>query len=251
MPLAHRIIPTFLVKDGNLVKGKRFAGDRVVGHALQAIMIQAARGVDEMVLLDIGATARGKGPNLELVGKLTDRLFSPLAVGGGIYSVEDVRAVLREGADKVVLGSLAVESPRLMYQIARVVGNQAIVASLDVRAGIVFSRNGKVASTVIPSPHPPTMAAMLQDHGAGEILLQSIDRDGMMCGYDLDLIADVRQAVTLPIVASGGCGTYEHMLEALDAGASAVAAGAMFLFTDQTPAGAARYLAEHGVEVRL
>lgn len=248
MGLAHRIIPSFLVKNGHLVKGKRFAGDRVVGHARQAIMIQAARSADEILVLDIAARERGQGPNLEWLDDLTDRLFLPLAYGGGIRSSQDVRAVLAHGADQVVLGTMALEQPELMREISWLTGAQAITASIDHYADIVRVRNGTRAIT----PTCPALAArMAVEHGAGEILLQSIDRDGMMCGYDLPVIRRVKDAVNVPVIASGGAGTYGHMLEALEAGASAVAAGAMFLFTDQTPRGAAEFLAEHGVEVRI
>lgn len=254
MPLAHRVIPTFLIKGESLVKGKRFASDRVIGHALQAIKVQAAREVDEMVLLDVTATAEGRGPNLALVEQLTDGpLFAPLAVGGGIRSLKDVRDVLRAGADKVVVG--AASNTELVREIASVVGSQAVMVSIDVRDGAVWMRNGSVKfewfSQSAGGVLAESWAACMEAEFAGEILLQSIDRDGTLQGYDLDLIRAVRKAVRVPIIASGGCGTYEHMREAIEAGASAVAAGAMFAFTDQTPRGAARYLAAHGIEARV
>lgn len=244
--LAHRIIPTFLLKGEMLVKGKQFASDRVIGHAYQAIMVQAARGVDEMVLLDVTATAEGRGPNLELVERLTDVLFCPLSVGGGIRSVDDVRAALRAGADKVVIRTGAIANATLINDCRRAVGSQAIVVSIDVTGGV----GGRV-KTLGAGPGPVRWAREIEAVGAGEILLQSIDRDGMMVGYDLKLVQAVSQAVEIPVIASGGAGNYRDMLEALKAGASAVAAGAMFAFTDQTPRGAAQYLAEAGIEVRL
>jgi cyclase len=251
MPLAHRIIPTFLVKDGMLVKGKRFASDRVVGHALQAIMIQAARGVDEVVLLDVGANARGRGPDLALIEELTDRLFCPLSVGGGIRNLQDIRELLRSGADKVILGTAAWDQAHdLVREASFICGSQAICVSIDVGSvnDYVFMRSGTMPASYLS---PARAAEWMVRRGAGEILLQSIERDGMMEGYDLEQIKAVRERVTVPLIASGGCGTYEHMHQALEAGASAVAAGAMFQFTDQTPKGAANYLAAKGVEVRL
>lgn len=248
MGLAHRIIPTFLVKGQTLVKGQQFASDRVVGHALQGIMIQAARGVDEVCVLDVTATREGRGPDLELIERLSDGLFAPLAVGGGIRSVQDVRNVLRAGADKVVIGNAWLESIDLITELASIVGSQAIVASIDVRDRKVWGRCGTVELDMVT---PAIVALAAAGAGAGEILLQSIDRDGTLRGYDLEVIRWVRNVVTVPIIASGGCGTYQHMREALDAGASAVAAGAMFQFTAATPRGAAQYLQKHGIEVRV
>lgn len=247
MGLAHRIIPTFLIKGDLLVKGRLFASDRVIGHAYQAIMIQAARGVDEMALLDVTATAEGRGPNLELVERLTDALFCPLSVGGGVRSVKDVKALLRAGADKVVIGNAVWRDPQLVRKTAASVGNQAIVVSMNcLRGKLVFDGTKERMGQ-----SPAQLANMCEALGAGEILLQSIDRDGTMVGYDLELVRAVSGAVNIPVIASGGCGAYEDMRQALEAGASAVAAGAMFTFTDQTPRGAAQYLQAAGFEVRL
>lgn len=240
MGLAHRIIPTFLVKGEMLVKGKAFSADRVVGHAAQAILIQAARGVDEVCILDVTAWKEGRGPNLKLIERLTDGgLFSPLSYGGGVRSLEDVREVLRAGADKVVIRSAGI---RLVEQVAPIVGCQAIIAALDVigLSGPVERGFDWVAA-----------AQRWADAGAGEILLTRVEHEGSMGGYDLELIRHVAAAVDVPVIAHGGCGTYEHMREALDAGASAVAAGAMFQFTGATPRGAALFLQQHGIEVRV
>lgn len=256
MGLAHRIIPTFLVRGEMLVKGKQFAADRVVGHAVQAILVQAARDVDELVVLDVGATPEGRGPNLKLIERLSDKLFSPMAYGGGIRSLQDVRDVLRAGADKVVIGS-GYDLPYLFTEIANTVGRQALVGALNVRRceGPAKIERYMVKRHLILGTSDVTdaaaLAAAMDYRGAGEILLQSVDRDGMLVGYDLELVRAVRSKVRIPVIASGGCGRYEHMHEALEAGASAVAAGAMFQWTDATPRGAALYLQEHGIEVRV
>jgi cyclase len=257
MPLATRVIPALLCRGRQLVKGKAFDSWRSVGHAAQAVRIHQARGVDELVLLDIAATAEGRGPDLDLVRELSDACFMPLAVGGGVRTVADVRALLAAGADKVVVCTAALESTTMMREVSDAVGCQAIVAAIDVRQDPKHGRYVTVRSgTHVPittrrSNAPHEIARLLQGYGAGEILLTSVDREGAMQGYDLELIHAVSRSVTVPVIAHGGAGTYEHMLEAIEAGASAVAAGSMFLFTDQTPAGAARYLASHGVEARI
>lgn len=244
MGLAVRIIPTLLTRGTKLVKGRQFQADRVVGHVTQAVRIHQARGVDELVLLDIGATPEGRGPDLGLVEELTKDCFMPLAVGGGVRTVEDVRALLRAGADQVVVGT---GGPRAISDMAGAVGSQAIVAALDVRDGHAVVRCG-TRTTMQPAIG---WARSCADHGAGEILLTSIEREGMMQGYDLDLIRAVSSAVSVPVIAHGGCASYEDMRMAIEAGASAVAAGALFLFSDNTPAGAAKYLMEHGIEARV
>lgn len=245
MGLAKRVIPTVLLKGRTIVKGRQFRADRVVGQAQQFVRVQRRREVDELVLLDVSATAEGRGPNLEVVTELVDAgLFSPLAVGGGVRDLEDARALLRAGADKIVVGT---GGPRLVSEIASVVGSQAVVAALDVKNGQAYVRSG-TRETMQPAPG---WARCCVDHGAGEILLTSIEREGTMEGYDLALIASVAHAVNVPVIAHGGCSGYADMKAAIEAGASAVAAGALFQFTDATPKGAAQYLAGQGIEVRL
>jgi len=251
MSLAKRIIPTLLCRGRQLVKGSQFNSWRSVGLATQAVRIHQARNVDELVLLDIAATAEGRGPDLALVEELSDCCYMPLAVGGGIRTVQHIRDLLKAGADKVVIGSAAIEDPYLLKDAAQAVGRQAIVASIDYRQDtigrVVYGRNG----TKLTQFDPIWWALKCQGRGAGELLLTSIDREGTMQGYDIDLIRLVSKAVDIPVIAHGGAGSYEHMREAIEAGADAVAAGAMFQFTDQTPKGAATHLAERGVETRL
>ena len=255
MPLAKRIVPVLLVRGRQLVKGQKFNSWRSVGHAMQAARIHGARAVDELVILDISATAEGRGPDLKMIEELSKDLFCPLSVGGGVRTVQDVKDLLRAGADKVVVCTAAQELGLLgdrqewkIRAMADAVGSQAIVAAIDVKDGKVWTNSGTVLSDECGVPGN---AALLVEYGAGEILLTSIEREGTMQGYDLDLIRSVSRAVSIPVIAHGGAGTYHHMLEAIDAGAAAVAAGAMFQFTDQTPRGAAEYLAKHGVETRL
>lgn len=214
----------------------------------QAMQVHQARGVDELVLLDVRATAEGRGPDLDLIATVSAEVFAPLSVGGGVTSPSHVLELLRAGADKVVIGTAAWTQPGLVRRCADLVGCQAIVVSLDV------GFHGSVMTHCGTKPHahrPVECAVWAERQGAGEILLQSIDRDGSMVGYDLQLVEAVSAAVGIPVIASGGGGNYGHMAEALLAGASAVAAGAMFQFTDQTPRGAAKFLAERGIEVRV
>lgn len=247
MSLAHRIIPTVLCRGRQLVKGEKFNSWRSVGHAAQAVQVHQARGVDELVLLDIAATAEGRGPDLNLVRELSEACFMPLAVGGGVRSVEDVRALLAAGADKVVVGTAACQDPTLIAAIANKVGRQALVVAIDVRDNLVYTHAGQHATQY----HPVWWALRVAHRGAGEILLTDMAREGTFEGYNLELIQHVSQAVGIPVVAHGGAGSYEHMRQALLAGASAVAAGALFQFTDDTPKGAAQYLARQGLEVRI
>lgn len=253
MTLAHRIIPTVLCSGTRLVKGRQFNPGRVVGHAAQAVKIHQGREVDELVLLDVTATKEGRTPDLKMIAELAAVCFMPLAVGGGVRTVEDVRQLLRHGADKVVIGTAAVKRPEFVREVADTFGAQAVVVSVDVKNGTVHGYSGTQELTELWGMRRYAIhwAGEAQERGAGEILLQSIDRDGTMQGYDLDLIREVSRAVSIPVIASGGCSGYPDMLAALNAGADAVAAGALFQFRDATPKGAAQFLKERGVEVRL
>lgn len=250
MGLAHRIIPVLLMRGSHLVKGKQFDSTRIVGNIYQAAEIHQARGVDEMVILDVAATARGFGPDYLAVKELTRKCFMPIAVGGGIRTVTDVRGLLANGADKVVIGAAAIEEPDLIGRCARKFGSQAIVVAVDATFigsnWFITYRNG--SRTELYSP--VAFAKDMESRGAGELIVTSINNDGMMNGYDLNLVRKVAKAVDIPVVANGGAGNYEDMHKALKAGASAVAAGAMFLWAEATPRGAAEYLTEKGWEMR-
>lgn len=249
MSLAIRIIPTLLFDGQNLVKGQRFMPWRVVGHVEQAARICGMRGVDEIVLLDVKATTQGREPDYALVRRISESIFTPLTVGGGVRKLEHVKRLLHAGADKVAIGTAAViyGGGNLLEQCRATVGSQAIVVAIDVRGASCWGRNG---SQRIPE-HIEETVGYVHDAGAGEILLTSIEREGTMVGYDLDLIRRVSKVVDIPVIAHGGCSGYENMLHAIQAGASAVAAGALFQFTDATPRAAAEYLAKHGIETRI
>lgn len=250
--LKVRVIPTLLWKGLGLVKGRGFDSSRRVGPVLPAVKVYNNRDVDELVLVDILAHQAGEGPDLESVSDFADECVVPFTVGGGITRVEQIAQLLRAGADKVCINTAAYEVPSLVQQAALRFGAQCVVVSIDVRpmpsgGWRCFSRSGSHDT----GKDPVSWAKELQDAGAGEILITSIDRDGTLGGYDLELVGAVVQAVNLPVIASGGAGTYEHMRQAVqDAGAAAVAAASMFHFTEQTPAQAKVFLAGAGVPVR-
>ena len=248
MGLAHRIIPSLLFNGDKLIKGKRFDGWRSVGHVVQAAKIYGQRAADEIILLDIGATPEGRGPNLKVVEKIADHFFTPLTVGGGVRTIDDVRDLLKAGADKVSINTAAMTSPNLIQDVAEKFGSQAIVVAIDVKDGKPMTKCG----TESPVAWGPMGCALwASQRGAGEIMLTSIDREGTMNGYDLALIESVSKSVQVPVIAHGGCKDYADMAKAIEAGASAVAAGALFAFTDCTPRSAARYLSGVGIEARV
>ncbi len=250
--LKVRVIPTLLWKDVGLVKGVGFDSWRRVGSALPAVKVYNTRDVDELVLLDISATREHREPDYQTVSELCAECFVPITVGGGITNLEAIRGLLLAGADKVALNTAAYATPQLISEASYRFGAQSVVASIDVRTMPdgryqCFSHSGSVAT----GRAPVSWAQELEPLGAGAIMLTSIERDGTMEGYDLRLTREVVNAVSIPVIASGGAGNYQHMLEAItSAGASAVAAASMFHFTEQTPKETREYLGRHGVSVR-
>jgi cyclase len=249
MGLAVRIIPTLLMRGPHLVKGKQFSGDRVIGSVLQAVRIHNMRGVDELILMDVGATPEGRGPDFKLIEAITRDCFCPITVGGGVRSVQDVRDLLSAGADKAAICSeaSAYDQFKIVRDCVGIVGSQAIVVAVDYVGDEVFTECG----TQVHPFDAVEWASLAAKAGAGEILLTSIDREGTMTGYDLDLIRAVSAAVDVPVIAHGGCGRYSDMVSAIRAGANAVAVGALFAFTDATPRDAARFLNIYGLEARV
>ncbi|WP_031386688.1 imidazole glycerol phosphate synthase subunit HisF [Desulfonatronum thiodismutans] len=251
--LKIRIIPTLLHKGLGLVKGVGFNSWRRVGSALQSIKVYSLRGVDELLFLDISATPENRPPDFSTIDDLADECFMPLAVGGGVRSVEDVRRMLLVGADKVVVNSAAVYDEGLVHEAAKRFGAQCIVVSIDYRQHAdgsreVFAHCGTRATGL----DAVLFARRMADAGAGEILLTSIERDGAMNGYDIEGIAKVAEAVGVPVIASGGAGSYEDMYLAItQGGAAAVAAASIYHFTEMTPREAKVYLHGKGVAVRM
>lgn len=249
--LKVRIIPTLLWKDVGLVKGIGFDSWRRVGPVPPAVKVYNTRDVDELVLVDITANGTGATPDYDSIHDFADDCYVPFTVGGGITEIGHIQRLLRSGADKVSINTAAYARPELIEEASVRYGAQCVVASIDVRGtgadAVCYSHSGTVATP----RQPVAWAHELESRGAGEILLTSIERDGTMTGYDLAMIERVVTAVNIPVIASGGAGSYEHMRQAIqDAGASAVAAASIFHFTEQTPAEAKRYLAGAGVAVR-
>jgi cyclase len=226
-----RVIPTLLLRNSGLVKTVRYRDPRYIGDPINAVRIFNEKEVDEMAFLDITASMAGRGPNFELLSRISGEAFMPFAYGGGITSLDQIRRLFAMGVEKVVLNSVIGTTPSLITQAADIAGSSSIVVSVDVRRRFlggyrVFLRSG----TVDTGRDPVSYAEEMQALGAGEILLNSIDHDGRMGGYNLDLIQCVSAAVDLPVIASCGAGAIEHFRDAVERGASALAAGSMFVY---------------------
>ena len=250
--LKTRVIPTVLWRNENTVKGKGFDSWRNVGVLLPTIKVYNLRQVDELIVLDIIATKENRQPDLNTVSEFAKECFVPLTVGGGIKSVSDVKGLLRAGADKICLNTQAVKDPSLVTKIANSFGSQCVVVSIDAKkvGGEYLVTTNSGSCVTKKTVHDWAREAELL--GAGEIMITSIEKDGTMEGYDLDLVSEVTRSVSIPVIASGGAGKYEHFKQVISKCAvSAVAASAMFIFTEATPRSAKLYLSEQGVKVRL
>ncbi len=251
--LAKRIIPCLDVKDGRVVKGIQFVNLRDAGDPVEAAMAYDAQNADELVFLDITASHENRQIMLDVVARTAEGVYMPLTVGGGIRSIDDVRALLRAGADKVSLNTAAVERPALIREAAERFGSQCIVIAIDARANgtgtwAVYTHGGRRAT----GRDAAEWAREATGLGAGEILLTSMDRDGTKDGYDLELTRAIAAAVDVPVIASGGAGSLEHLWEGLVEGrADAVLAASIFHFGIHTIAEAKAYLRERGVPVRI
>ena len=250
--LAKRIIPCLDIKDGRVVKGVNFVNLRDAGDPVEQARLYDEQGADELVFLDISATHEGRKTTLELVGRVADAVFMPLTVGGGIRSVDDMRNLLLAGADKVSVNSAAVRDPELLSEGAARFGAQCIVLAIDARRGDsgweVFVNGGRI-STEIDAVEWAVRGVEL---GAGEILLTSMDADGTLAGYDIELTRTVAEAVSVPVIASGGAGTPSHFVEVLTAGkADAALAASLFHDGKLRIAELKKELQDHGVPVRI
>jgi cyclase len=246
------VIPCLDVKDGRVVKGVQFLSLRDAGDPVEQARAYDAAGADELMFLDITASHEGRGAILEVIARTAEVCFMPLSVGGGVRSAEDARRLLRAGADKVAINTAAVENPDLISACADAFGSQAVVVAIDAKRAQtggwrVFTYGGRRDTGL----DVETYAALAQRRGAGEILLTSMDRDGARTGYDLDLLAAVSGAVGVPVIASGGAGNAQHMIEAVTAGrADAVLAASVFHFGDLTIGETKAAMAAAGVPVR-
>ncbi|MBI2860166.1 MAG: imidazole glycerol phosphate synthase subunit HisF [Chloroflexi bacterium] len=250
--LTRRIIPCLDVKNGRVVKGTSFVNLRDAGDPVELAGFYYREGADELVFLDISATPEGRDTMVEVVERISEEVFMPLTVGGGLRSIADMQRMLRAGADKVSVNTAAVLRPELISEGAAKFGSQCIVVAIDAR------RAGPGWEVYISSGQKPAgmdaldWARRAVALGAGEVLLTSMDADGHRAGYDIELTRAVSEAVDVPVIASGGAGTLEDMYQALVSGkADAVLAASIFHYADCSIAGAKRYLAGKGIPIRM
>lgn len=250
--LAKRIIPCLDVKDGRVVKGVNFVNLRDAGDPVEQAKVYDREGADELVFLDITASHENRNTMLEMVRRVADNIFIPFCVGGGIRTIDDIRVTLLAGADKVSINSAAVRNPQLINDAAWGYGSQCVVVAIDPKMidgrWIVHINGGRLPT----NRQAVEWAKECEDRGAGEILLTSMDRDGTKAGYDLELTETIAQAVSIPVIASGGAGTKEHFRDALSlGGADAALAASLFHYNELRIADLKHYLSEQAIPVRL
>lgn len=251
--LTKRIIPCMDIKEGRVVKGTKFVELRDAGNPLALAVRYNAEGADEVSFLDITASAEGRKTTVSLMKRVAERLFIPFSVGGGISTLEDARVILAAGAEKVSIGTAAVKNPEFVAEAARMFGSQAVVVSIDAKkrsAGkwAVFIKGGREDTGI----DVVSFVKQMEKRGAGEILLNSIDADGMKCGFDIPLTRAVSEAVSIPIIASGGAGTLEDFAEVFIKGkADAALAASVFHYGTYTLRNVKLYLQKQGIAVRL
>lgn len=226
-----RVIPVLLIQNGGLVKSINFKQHKYVGDPINTVRIFNDKEVDEIVILDISASKEKRGPNIAQITDIAGEAFMPLAYGGGITRIDQVEQILFNGAEKVILNTSALDTPELITRIAKQFGSQSVVVSIDVKKNWfgqykVFRENGTQSTKLLPEQ----FATKLEALGAGEIFLTSIDQDGTFGGFDLELIEKVSREISIPLIACGGAAKIAHFRQAVQKGASAVAAGSMFVF---------------------
>jgi cyclase len=245
--LKKRIIPILLIKNGRLVKGAGFSNYRDVGDPVSSARIYNSQQADELVILNTDIE-QGIEPTLSLIEEISEVVFMPVTFGGGVRDFDDAKKLITRGADKVVLNTCCYQDPGVITQIAEHFGRQAVVVGIDVRRQVgewkLFSENGMVQQDVSLERHIQT----IQDAGAGELLVQSIDNDGHMAGFDLRLAREAGKFSNIPVILAGGSGNYEHLRQVfIDTDVSAVACGSLFNFSDSNPMRAMSYLRNYGL----
>lgn len=248
--LKRRIIPVELLMDGRLVKSSRFDTFRDVGDPLKSSQVYANQDADELVLLNVERDRRDPLAVVPILQKIAETCFMPIAAGGGLVTIADAAALFTAGADKVIINSAAYTDKALLSEIAHRYGSQALVVSIDVALGAagyeLYSNCGRRKQSIGLDDH----LRQVIDAGAGEILLNAIDRDGVMQGYDLALLAHVRTICSVPLIICGGAGNYNHLLEAFELGADATACGSLFNFGDNNPLRVKAFLKNHNVPLK-
>ncbi len=249
--LKNRIIPILLLKNGRMIKTVKFGESRDVGDPVTASRVYNAQRADELLFLDISASQEKRGTLLDIVSAAAEETFMPFGVGGGINSLEDIREILKSGADKVIINTAAVEIEGLVEKAAKKFGSSTIVVSIDVKKNKnneyeVYTHSGQKGTGL----DPVAWAKEVEKLGAGEIMITSIDFDGTMQGLDLELVKSITKNVSIPVIAAGGVGELSDFQKGFEAGATAVAAGSIFNFTDQSPIMARNYLTHHNANVR-
>ena len=251
MTLTRRIIPCLDLKDGRVVKGVNFEGLRDAGDPVELAARYNAQGADEVVFLDISASKEGRNAMIDVIARAADELFLPLTVGGGLKTADDIRTMLRAGADKVSVNSAAVSNPGMITECAERFGRQCVIVAIDAKKtdnGWTVWTHGGTKDTGLDVIE---WAKKVQELGAGEILLTSMDADGVKTGYDIPLTAAVADAVSIPVIASGGCGSIEHIYEVFTkTNAAAALAASIFHYNECTVADVKQYLRDRGVSVR-
>lgn len=228
--LTTRVIPCLLLKDLGLVKTIKFSNPKYVGDPINAVKIFNEKEADELIFLDITATNGRKKPSFELLSRIASEAFMPFSYGGGLRDIDDVKTIFKIGTEKVIINTYANENPEFIKEVAERFGSQSVVVAIDVKKEKgnyeVFVNSGKINT----KKNPINYAIRMEKMGAGEIFLNSIDKDGLMQGYDIELIKEVSDAVTIPVIACGGAGKIEDFNNAIKSGASAVSAGSLFVF---------------------
>lgn len=248
--LKHRIIPCVLLKDWQLVKSIHFDSFRTIGHPTSTARIYNSRNVDELIVLDIDASLNAEEINTEIIKDIADECFMPLTIGGGINSIDDIYKVLNAGADKIAINSKALYDSEFIKKASSIFGSQCIVCSIDVK-----NINGEykvfTKSKGTLDISPLELAKKYQEKGAGEILLTSVDNEGSMNGYDIELIKLFKNKLEIPVILNGGMGKPEDAVEAIKNGADAIAAAYIFHFSQYTPNDIKHELANHNIKVRI
>lgn len=250
--LRRRIIPALLMRDGGLVKTVKFSKERYIGDPINAVKIFNEKEVDELCLLDIGATTEGRPPAYNEINEIVSEAFMPIGYGGGIKTMEHVERLFKIGVEKVIMNTAAFENEILVKDASSVFGNQSIVVSIDIKKDMwgqykVFTRSGKSRQKI----DMITAVKKMEDLGAGEIILNNIDRDGTMQGYDLDPIDKISKAIEVPLVALGGAASVDDFVAAVQQGAAAVSAGSMFVYQGVHKAVLISYITSDTLENKL